>query len=80
MQRKFLEKLEIPYQVLLLSSGDMGFSAEKTYDIEAWIPSEKNIEKFQAVLLVALFKLEEWELNINLIMEMNLLEHLMDLV
>ena len=37
-----LEKLEIPYQVLLLSSGDMGFSAEKTYDIEAWIPSEKN--------------------------------------
>ena len=35
-----LEKLEIPYQVILLSSGDMGFSAEKTYDIEAWIPSE----------------------------------------
>ncbi len=35
-----LKKLEIPYQVMLLSSGDMGFSAEKTYDIEAWIPSE----------------------------------------
>ena len=37
-----LKKLEIPYQVVLLSSGDMGFSAEKTYDIEAWIPSEKK--------------------------------------
>ena len=34
-----LKKLEIPYQVVLLSSGDMGFSAEKTYDLEAWIPS-----------------------------------------
>ena len=39
---KILEKLEIPYQVVLLSSGDMGFSAEKTYDIEVWIPSEKK--------------------------------------
>ena len=41
-----LEKLKIPYQVLLLSSGDMGFSAEKTYDIEAWIPSEKKYRNF----------------------------------
>ena len=37
---EILKKLDIPYQVILLSSGDMGFSAEKTYDIEAWIPSE----------------------------------------
>ena len=36
-----LKQLEIPYQIVLLSSGDMGFSAEKTYDIEAWIPHEK---------------------------------------
>ena len=43
-----LEKLEIPYQVLLLSSGDMGFSAEKTYDIEAWIPSEKNYREISS--------------------------------
>ena len=35
-----LKKLEIPFQKILLSSGDMGFSAEKTFDIEAWIPSE----------------------------------------
>ena len=38
--KTILEKLEIPYQVVLLSTGDMGFSAEKTYDIEVWIPSE----------------------------------------
>ena len=37
----------------------MGFSAEKTYDIEVWLPSEKNIERFQAVHLVDLFKREE---------------------
>ena len=38
-----LEKLEIPYQVLLLSTGDMGFSAEKTYDIEALDSIRKQI-------------------------------------
>ena len=43
-----LEKLEIPYQVVLLSSGDMGFSAEKTYDIEAWIPSENRYREISS--------------------------------
>ncbi len=43
-----LKKLEIPYQVKLLSSGDMGFSAEKTYDIEAWIPSEKKYREISS--------------------------------
>ncbi len=43
-----LENLEIPYQVVLLSSGDMGFSAEKTYDIEAWIPSEKKYREISS--------------------------------
>jgi len=45
---KILEKLEIPYQVVLLSSGDMGFSAEKTYDIEAWIPSENKYREISS--------------------------------
>jgi seryl-tRNA synthetase len=45
---KILEKLEIPYQVVLLSTGDMGFSAEKTYDIEAWIPSEKKYREISS--------------------------------
>ena len=45
---KILEKLEIPYQVVLLSSGDMGFSAEKTFDIEAWIPSENKYREISS--------------------------------
>ena len=45
---KILEKLDIPYQVVLLSSGDMGFSAEKTYDIEAWIPSENKYREISS--------------------------------
>ena len=43
-----LQKLEIPYQVVLLSTGDMGFSAEKTYDIEAWIPSESKYREISS--------------------------------
>ena len=46
--QKILEKLEIPYQIVLLSSGDMGFSAEKTYDIEAWIPSENKYREISS--------------------------------
>ena len=54
-----LDKLRLPYRIVELCSGDMGFSAQKTYDIEVWVPSEKNIEKFQVVQHVELFKLEE---------------------
>ena len=35
-----LQRLDLPYQVVLLSSGDMGFSARKTYDIEVWLPGQ----------------------------------------
>ena len=45
---EILKKLKIPYKVILLSSGDMGFSAEKTYDIEAWIPSEKKYREISS--------------------------------
>jgi seryl-tRNA synthetase len=64
---KILEKLEIPYRVILLSSGDMGFSSEKTFDIEAWIPAEKKYREisscsscgsFQARRMGAKFKSE----------------------
>ena len=36
---KILQKLELPYHVVTLSTGDVGFSSAKTYDIEVWIPS-----------------------------------------
>ena len=45
---EILKLLELPYQVILLSSGDMGFSAEKTYDIEAWIPSENKYREISS--------------------------------
>jgi|TARA_Y100000310_G_scaffold160747_1_gene160592 seryl-tRNA synthetase len=43
-----LQKLELPYRKILLSTGDMGFSAEKTYDLEAWIPSENNYREISS--------------------------------
>tara|TARA_A100001015_G_scaffold265478_1_gene313883 strand:- start:582 stop:1829 length:1248 start_codon:yes stop_codon:yes gene_type:complete len=45
---EILKQLNIPYQVRLLSTGDMGFSAEKTFDIEAWIPSEKKYREISS--------------------------------
>ncbi|HEV8132160.1 MAG TPA: serine--tRNA ligase [Acidobacteriota bacterium] len=52
-----LQKLELPYQVVALSTGDLGFAAAKTYDLEVWLPSQQrcreisscsNFEDFQA--------------------------------
>ena len=45
---EILKRLEIPYQIILLSTGDMGFSAEKTFDIEAWIPSENKYREISS--------------------------------
>ena len=45
---EILKLLEIPYQVVLLCTGDMGFSAEKTFDIEAWIPSENKYREISS--------------------------------
>ena len=63
-----LKALNLPYRVMTLSSGDMGFGAAKTYDIEVWLPSQQqyreissisNCEDFQARRLKARFKNEE---------------------
>jgi len=43
-----LEKLKLPYRKIVLSTGDMGFSAEKTYDIEVWLPSEKKYREISS--------------------------------
>ena len=45
---EILKKLNLPYRCVLLSSGDMGFSAEKTIDIEVWIPSEKKYREISS--------------------------------
>ena len=60
-----LKKLALPYRVMSLCSGDMGFGAAKTFDIEVWMPSQdcyreissiSNCEDFQARRLKARFK------------------------
>jgi seryl-tRNA synthetase len=60
-----LQKLELPYRVMSLCTGDMGFGASKTYDLEVWLPAQdtfreissvSNCEAFQARRLQARFK------------------------
>ncbi|MEK6750345.1 MAG: serine--tRNA ligase [Pseudomonadota bacterium] len=62
---KILQKLELPYRVTALCSGDMGFSAAKTYDLEVWLPGQQkyreisscsNFEDFQARRMLARFR------------------------
>ena len=43
-----LQDLEIHYRVMILCSGDMGFSAKKTYDIEVWLPGENNYREISS--------------------------------
>ena len=60
-----LSKLELPYRVVSLCTGDMGFGASKTYDLEVWLPSQQtyreissvsNCEAFQSRRMKARFK------------------------
>ena len=62
---KILDLLELPYRKMILCSGDMGFSAEKTYDLEIWLPSENKYREisscsscstFQATRMKARYK------------------------
>ena len=45
---KVLDLLKLPYRVVLLSSGDMGFSASKTYDLEVWVPSQNQYREISS--------------------------------
>ena len=60
-----LRKLELPYRVMTLCTGDTGFSAAKTYDLEVWLPGQNayreisscsNFEAFQARRMQARFR------------------------
>ena len=62
-----LKRLELPYRVVTLCTGDMGFSSAKTYDIEVWLPSQNtyreisscsNFEAFQARRMQARYRAE----------------------
>jgi seryl-tRNA synthetase len=63
-----LQRLELPYRVMALCTGDMGFSSAKTYDIEGWLPGQSayreisscsNFEAFQARRMQARFRGEK---------------------
>jgi len=63
-----LKRLELPYRVVMLCTGDMGFSSAKTYDIEVWLPAQNtyreisscsNFEAFQARRMQARFRNEK---------------------
>ena len=65
-----LDLLKLPYRKIILCSGDMGFSAEKTYDIEVWLPSENKYREisscsscstFQAVRMKARYRTSKKE-------------------
>ena len=43
-----LDQLNLPYRKIILSTGDMGFSAEKTYDLEVWLPSENTYREISS--------------------------------
>ena len=45
---EILKKLNLPYRSVLLSTGDMGFGAEKTIDLEVWIPSENKYREISS--------------------------------
>jgi len=62
---RILQKLELPYRVMTLCTGDVGFASAKTYDLEVWLPGQgkyreisscSNCEAFQARRLQARFR------------------------
>mgnify|MGYP002060660495 FL=1 len=69
---KILDLLELPYRKMIWCTGDMSFSAEKTYDIEVWLPSENKYREisscsscstFQAVRMKARYKNQKKEIS-----------------
>ncbi|MBL1225344.1 serine--tRNA ligase [Enterococcus sp. BWR-S5] len=69
---EILQKLNLPYRVMALSTGDMGFSAAKTYDLEVWIPAQdvyreisscSNCEDFQARRAMIRYRDDEEKVN-----------------
>lgn len=75
-----LQKLELPYRVVTLCTGDIGFSSAKTYDLEVWLPGQSayreisscsNFEDFQARRLLARFRASEGKAKPQLVHTLN---------
>ncbi len=75
-----LQRLELPYRVMLLCSGDLGFASAKTYDLEVWLPAQgkyreisscSNFEDFQARRIQARWRNPEQDDRIELLHTLN---------
>ena len=53
---EILKRLELPYRVMTLSTGDMGFAAQKTYDIEVWLPGQDTYREISSCSLCGDFQ------------------------
>tara|TARA_B100000963_G_scaffold331271_1_gene321935 strand:- start:687 stop:1934 length:1248 start_codon:yes stop_codon:yes gene_type:complete len=62
---EILKLLKIPYQIKILSTGDMGFSAEKTYDIEAWMPYENKYREISSCSSCGSFQVNRMKVKCN---------------
>ncbi len=56
LEEKFFQSLDIPYQVVAICSGDLGFNAARKYDIEAWIPSQEKYREVTSTSTVTDFQ------------------------
>jgi seryl-tRNA synthetase len=56
IEEKFFQMLEIPYQVVRICTGDLGFNAARKYDIEAWIPSQERYREITSTSTVTDFQ------------------------
>ena len=65
-----LKRLQLPYRVVTLCTGDMGFASQKTYDIEVWLPGQNRYREissvsvcgdFQARRMNARYRARRWQ-------------------
>ncbi len=56
LEEKFFQALDIPYQILAICSGDLGFNAARKYDLEAWIPSQEKYREVTSASTVTDFQ------------------------
>jgi len=65
LEEKLFQMLEIPYQVLRICTGDLGFNAARKYDIEAWIPSQNKYREVTSTSTVTDFQSRRLDMRYN---------------
>ena len=70
-----LQRLELPYRVMLLSTGDMGFGAVKTYDLEVWVPAQDMYREISSVSDCGAFQARRMQTRVKTAQGKNELVH-----